>query len=78
MAWEIAFQIRGTAPERLGRSHDIEEILQGKQQIPVVEHQEIPAHHTTQTSQVNDFSAFLCLRRCESLGSLKLFLRYAS
>ena len=26
-----------------------------------------------QTSQVNEFSAFLCLGRCKSLGSLKSF-----
>ena len=31
-----------------------------------------------QTSKVNDFSAFLCMRRCKSLGLLKLFLWYAS
>ena len=30
-----------------------------------------------QTSQVNEFSAFLCMGRCKSLGSLKLFLWYA-
>ena len=29
-----------------------------------------------QTSQVKEFSAFLCMGRCESLGSLKSFLRY--
>ena len=27
-----------------------------------------------QISQVNEFTAFLCLRRCKSLGSLKSFL----
>ena len=31
-----------------------------------------------QTSQVNDFSVFLCMGRSKSLGSLKLFPRYAS
>ena len=29
-----------------------------------------------QTSQVNEFSAFLCMGRCKSLGSLILFLWY--
>ena len=27
-----------------------------------------------QTSQVNEFSAFLCIGRCKSLGSVKSFL----
>ena len=35
----------------------------------VVEHQKITAKHKKQTSQVNDFSAFLCMGRCKSLGS---------
>ena len=30
-----------------------------------------------QISQVKEFSAFLCMRRCKSLGSLKSFLCYA-
>ena len=32
----------------------------------------------SQMSQVKEFSAFLCMRRCKSLGSLKPFLWYAS
>ena len=32
----------------------------------------------TNISQVNDFSAFLCMGRCKKLGSLKFFLRYMS
>ena len=31
-----------------------------------------------QDSQVNDFSAFLCMRRCKNLWSLKFFLSYVS
>ena len=31
-----------------------------------------------QISQVKEFSGFLCIRRCKSLGSLKSFLSYAS
>ena len=31
-----------------------------------------------QTSHFNDFSAFLCVGRCKSPGSLKLFIRCAS
>ena len=27
-------------------------------------------------SQVNDFSAFLCMGKCKNLESLKFFLRY--
>ena len=30
-----------------------------------------------QTSQVQEFSTFLCMGRCKSLGSLKSFLSYA-
>ena len=37
----------------------------------------ITANHKSWTSQANnDFSAFLCLIRCRSLGSLRLFLRW--
>ena len=44
----------------------------------VVKHQTIAANHKKPTSQVNDVSAFLCMGKCKSLGSLELFLRYAS
>ena len=44
----------------------------------VVEHQKMTANHKKQTSQVNDFSASLCMGRCKSLGLLKSFLWYAS
>ena len=50
----------------------------------IVEHQKIPTHHThthkhtKQISQVNVFSAFLCVGRCNLWGSLKLFLKYAA
>ena len=43
----------------------------------LVEHQKITAKHKKQTSQVNNFSASLCMGRCKSLGLLKLFLWYA-
>ena len=38
----------------------------------------ITADHKEQKSQFNDASAFLCLGRYKSLGSLKLFFRHAS
>ena len=44
----------------------------------VVQHQKITANYKKQTSQANDFRAFLCMGRCKNLGSLKLLLRYAS
>ena len=44
-----------------------------KKKNPIVKHQNISANHKNQTSQVNDFSAFLCIERCKSLGALKLF-----
>ena len=43
-----------------------------------VKYQKNRAKDKSQTSQVNDFSAFLFMGRCESLGLLKSFLRYAS
>ena len=49
-----------------------------KQTKHVFEHQKTTANHKNQTSQVNNFSAFLCIGRCKSLGSLKLFLCHAS
>ena len=36
------------------------------------------AGHKEQISQVNDFSAFLCMERYKQLDSLKLILRYTS
>ena len=50
----------------------------GKNKIKTIfHHPEITANHKNQISQINDFHAFLCIGRCKSLGSLKLFLRYA-
>ena len=40
----------------------------------VVEHQKINANHKKQTSQVYDFSIFLCIGICKNLELLKLFL----
>ena len=39
---------------------------------------EVTKSQIQQTSQVKEFSAFLCMGRCKSLGSLKSFLSYAS
>ena len=36
--------------------------------------QVVTANHNKQTSQVYDFSAFQCVVKCKSLGSLKFFL----
>ena len=44
----------------------------------VVAHQKITASNKNQTSQVSDFSAFLCVGKYSSLGSRKLFLRYTA
>lgn len=43
----------------------------------VVQHKNI-ANYKNQTSQVNNFSAFLYMGRCKRLSALKLFLRYES
>ena len=39
----------------------------------LVEHQKIIANHKKQSSQVNDFSAFLFVGGCKNLCSLKVF-----
>ena len=65
-------------------SHSAEELLlrskQGgkvasfcwKSKRHVVEHREITTNHKkNQTSQANDFSAFLCMGRCRSLNLVK-------
>ena len=39
---------------------------------------EMIANHKKQTSQINDFSAILCIKRCKNLDLLKLSYRYAS
>lgn len=59
-------------PEYLGVSA---ETKQNKTKKCVFEHQTTTVNHKRQTSQVNDFHAFLCRGRFKSLGSLKLFLR---
>lgn len=43
-----------------------------------IEYQKIITNHKEKTSQVKDFSVFLCLGSYRYLGSLKFFLRYAS
>ena len=40
----------------------------------VVEHQKVTSNHKRQTSQDNDFSAFLCVGRCRDLGSWNVVL----
>lgn len=35
----------------------------------VIKHGKITVNHKKQTSQVNDFSAFLCMGRCKNPGS---------
>lgn len=44
-----------------------------------VEYQKMTTNHTkTQTPEVNDFSAFLCVGRCKSLNLVKFPFWYAS
>ena len=42
-------------------------------EIHVVKHKKITAIHKEQISQVNDFSAFLCMHKS---GVIEIFLRY--
>ena len=39
----------------------------------MVKHQKVTVNPKEQISQVNDFSAFLPMGRCKSLGSLEIF-----
>ena len=64
-----------TAPKRCGRSWDTREFLQqrpGSQNI-----KRLLLIKENQLSQFKEFSAFLCMERCKSMGSLKSFLWYA-
>ena len=68
---------QGTASQRALRNCSIEVreesrytgIFAEKNEL-ITEGQKITTTKNNQTSQVNDFSAFLCKRRCRSLGSL--------
>ena len=40
----------------------------------IVKHKKIIANPEEQTTQINDFSVFLCMGRFRNLGSLKIFL----
>lgn len=53
-----------------GAKRDINFFLLGKH---VVKHKKMTANHKEETSQVNDFSAFLCMRRGKNLGSFEIF-----
>ena len=79
IAWEIASQIglRDCTKELTEEPWYIVVSL-AKKKKKKVKHQKNRAKDKSQTSQVNDFSAFLFMGRCESLGLLKSFLRYAS
>ena len=52
-------------------------LLRGRKK-QVVKHQKITPNHKEQISQVNDFSALLCLGRYKILDLLKLCLIYSS
>ena len=59
--------------EETGEGPDIYELFARKKHV--VKHKKITANHRRQTSQVNDFSVFLCMKDAKNLGSLKFFLR---
>ena len=57
-----------TVPKRQGKSQGTcMNFLLGNTNKRVIKHRKITAYHKEQTSQVNDFSAFLCLRWCTDL-----------
>lgn len=64
-------------PEEAGEEPGYLAVVTGKkkkEKTYVVGHQKMTANHQNQTSQVNDFSAFLYMGRCNSLGSSELIL----
>ena len=46
-----------------------------RQTLYPLSHQGSPTDHKEHIPQVNDFSAFVCLGRCQNLESLKFFLK---
>ena len=76
LAWETASQIalRNSSDEVREEPGYIGVFAENKTKH-VAEHQKITANPKNQTPQVNDFSAFLGMGRCKSLGSLKVFFR---
>ena len=76
---ETAFQIAlRNSSEQVREEPEYVWVFAENKTEQAVEHQKITANQKNQTSQAKGFSAFLCKGRCKSLGSLKLFLRYAS
>ena len=65
-----------TAPRRLGEEPDYIEILQ--QRVGSLNIERLLLIKGNQISQVKEFSTFLYMGRCKSLGSVKLFFTYAS
>ena len=77
----LGYSLSGSSEElsqrREGGARRYKSFLLKKQKttaIKGVKHQNITANHKNHISQVNDISAFLCMGRCKSLGSLRLFL----
>ena len=76
---ETLLRTRACVGDRLSNSSEVREepgyrrdFAGGKKNV--VEQQKITTNPKKQTSQVNDFSTFLCMGRCKTLGSMKLFL----
>ena len=65
-----------TAHRKLGEEPDYIEVLQ--QRAGSLNSKRLLLIKGNQISEVKEFSAFLCMGKCKSLGSLKSFLSYAS
>ena len=71
----LEYSLWNTAPKRYGRSWDTWEFLQQRPSSQNIKR--LLLIKENQLSQFKEFSAFLCMERCKSLGSLKSFFWYA-
>ena len=79
IAWETLSQmaLRNCSKEVVEETGYIGNFIEKKTKC-MVKHQKITSNHKKPDTQINDYSAFLYMGRCKSLGSLKPFLGYAS
>ena len=73
-SWEAVIQIalRSSSKEERGEKLDYTEVLQ--QRVGNLNTKTLLLIKENQISQVKEFGTRLCMGRCKSLGSLKLFL----
>lgn len=70
IAWEATSLLWDAVPKRQERYQMYRNFSWGKK-ARIREHQNITTNHKNQASQVNEFSAFLCMRRSKNLNWLR-------